>query len=212
MSLAGPAGTITTTGAGAACACASLSAVTIVPASTTPPFATPDCTGRVSVTELTTVPVGRISSAFAATVFETLVGESRVLKRPPSVAGTVTMTRPPRSWTEEPGMKRTASPLRVPATRPDPSTMTAVVDSSKSKVSFAISVDFGADGAFCDATVVIWPARTATVWLAPVTVTTPSVVWMSVPWAVTVTWNAVPCTVASAVAVMTSYFAVAGSG
>jgi hypothetical protein len=35
---------------------------------------------------------------------------------------------------------------------------------------------------------------------------------MSLPCEPTTTWNAVPCTVASAVGVMTSYFAVAGSG
>jgi hypothetical protein len=70
----------------------------------------------------------------------------------------------------------------------------------------------GAEGPFCDATVVIWPAGTATVWPEPMTVTTPSVVMKSLPCALTVTWKAVPCTVASAVGVMTSYFADAGNG
>jgi hypothetical protein len=78
-------------------------------------------------------------------------------------------------------------------------------------MSFAMSVAFGADGAFCTTTVVVCPAGTDTVCPDPVTVTTPSVVTMSLPCAVTVTWNAVPCTVASAVGVMTSYLADAGS-
>jgi hypothetical protein len=161
--LVGAAGTKTATGTGAAWACASLRAVTSVPASATPPSATPNCTGRVSVTELATVPADRISSTLSVTVFDAFVGATRVLKLPASVPGMVTMTRPPRCSTMDPGMKRIASPLRVPAARPDPSTMTAVVDGSKSKLSFAISVDVGADGAFCDATVVVWPASTATV-------------------------------------------------
>ena len=73
-----------------------------------------------------------------------------------------------------------------------------------------MSAAFGADGAFCAATLVIWPAPTETVVPLPATVTTPSVVVMAVPCASTLTRNAVPCTVASAVGVFTSYVADAG--
>jgi hypothetical protein len=126
--LAGADGRNTATGAVAAWACASLITVTLVPASTTPPFATPACTGRVSLTELTTTPVGRVSSAFSLLVLDPLVGEITVTKRPGSVPGIVTITRPSRCSTDEPGMKRIASPLRAPAERPDASTITALVD------------------------------------------------------------------------------------
>jgi len=125
---AGAAGKSTATGAVAACACTSVVALTVEPASTTPPFATPACTGRVSVTELTTVPVGRVSAALSAVVLAVLLAEMIVLKRPGSVPGIVTTTRPSRCSTVEPGMKRIVSPLRAPAVRPAASTTTALVD------------------------------------------------------------------------------------
>src|SRR5439155_18572779 len=120
-------GTTTATGAGAAWACTSVRAVIAPPASETPPFATPAWTDRVSLTELTTVPVGAISAAFSVNVFDGLDGSTMVLNRPESVAAIDTMTRPPTCWTDEPGMNRIASPSRAPAVRPDASTVNALV-------------------------------------------------------------------------------------
>jgi hypothetical protein len=83
---------MTVTGAGAACACPSVIIVRVVPARTTPPRARPACTARVSLTSLTTVPVGRLRSAFSLTVADALFVEMTVVKRPGSVPGIVTMT------------------------------------------------------------------------------------------------------------------------
>lgn len=102
-----------------------MSGVTVEPASVTPPLATPDCTSRVSLTELRTVPVGRTSSAFSLTTVEAVEGWTIVLKRPASVAAIDTVTFPPRCSTVDPGMNRIESPSRAPAIRPDASTITA---------------------------------------------------------------------------------------
>ena len=79
-------------------------------------------------------------------------------------------------------------------------------------MSRATSVARGAVGGCCAATVVVCPAATLTACPEPTTDTTPSVVTTSLPSALTATWNAVPCTITSAVGVMSSYFADAGSG
>ena len=77
--LAGDDGRSTATGGGAAWACASLSAVTATPVRTAPPFATPDWTVRVSLIELTTVPVGSVNAVFSTMALDPVVGETMVV-------------------------------------------------------------------------------------------------------------------------------------
>ena len=67
-----------------------------------------------------------------------------------------------------------------------------------------MSIWRSAVGAAFSTTVVVFPADTPRVWPAAATVTTPSVVAMSVTFPWTLTWNAVPWTVALEPGVSTS--------
>jgi hypothetical protein len=89
-------------GAGAVFAAASLSTMTVVPLTVTPPFAAPFSTGRVSVTEV--VFPSCVSSVAMRTCATSLFGATIELKRPASVPGIVTATRPLSCATSEPGM------------------------------------------------------------------------------------------------------------
>ena len=69
----------TSTGVATAFACASVIAVSVVPCSTTPPFATPASTGRVCVTDPTTVPVGATSWVRSFTCVAPAFGDTMLL-------------------------------------------------------------------------------------------------------------------------------------
>ena len=135
-------------------------------------------------------------------------GCTSAVNAPEAKAGTVTFTPSPARLTIEPGMSRTTWPFFTPALCPDPLTTTASRAELRSKLTVAVFAATGWAGPAL-VIVVVMPGPTA-VEVAPalplpVARTTPSVVVMVVVWsAETRTWNAVPCTVAEAVGVITA--------
>jgi hypothetical protein len=98
----GEGGVVARIGAGAVLAAESLSTMTCVPLTVTPPLAVPFSTGRVSVTVVDFPPW--VSAVAMRTCATSLLGATTALNRPASEPGMVTATRPWSCATDDPGM------------------------------------------------------------------------------------------------------------